>query len=161
ESPISLTHSLAFSPDGQLLAAGYDNGKVALWDWRRGRELHTIHGHTNRVSTLAFTPDGKYLVTGSHDGTGLVWKVPDSARQPQREIQLLTKAELRAAGSDLASRDAHKAFLALEALASAPASSVPFLSQRLRPAAAMDAKGAPRLVEDLDSDRFLVREAAM
>jgi WD40 repeat protein len=159
-SPTSSIVRLAFSSDSRLVAAGYDSGKVVLWDLVRGKELHAFHGHRSRVQALAFTPNGKYLVTGSQDGTALIWNVPDSVRHPQWEGKALTDAELGALQSDLSGTDARKAFLAIETLAAAPEKSIPFLRRRLRPAAAMDAKRVPQLIEDLDSDQFAVREAA-
>ena len=71
---VDSVRSLAFSPDGNILAAGYDagviggarQGGVLLWDVpRRSRfvaqPLATTEGS---VSSVAFTPDGKTLVAG-------------------------------------------------------------------------------------------------
>jgi len=58
--------TLAYSPDGQLLATGSDDFTVCLWSVRQGQLLHTLRGHTDTLSVLAFSPDGATLVSGSH-----------------------------------------------------------------------------------------------
>lgn len=70
-------YSVAFSPDGRLLASGSDDNTVKLWEVATGREVRTLTGHTHYVLSVAFSPDGKTLASGSWDGTVLLW---DSAR---------------------------------------------------------------------------------
>jgi WD40 repeat protein len=67
-----------FSPDGKLLAAGApaENDSeyaVRVYDWPRGKLLHTFTGHKGPVTALTFSPDGKTLASGSHDATVLLW----------------------------------------------------------------------------------------
>jgi WD40 repeat protein len=65
------------SPDGTRLAvalAGEDKTfGVRVYDWPRGKVLHTFTGHSAPVSCLAFSPDGKTLASGSQDTTVLLW----------------------------------------------------------------------------------------
>ncbi len=44
-----------------------------LWDATTGRLLHTLQGHTARISDVAYSPNGTNLVTVSYDHTGVVW----------------------------------------------------------------------------------------
>lgn len=56
-----LVLSLAFSPDGKLLASGGDDQKVILWDVASGKALHHIDSLGDDVRAIAFSPDGKTL----------------------------------------------------------------------------------------------------
>ncbi len=58
----SLVNSIAYSPDGTLLAAGYNDGAVVLWDAAQGTPVVRILTERSAVvQDLAFTPDGMTL----------------------------------------------------------------------------------------------------
>jgi len=69
--------SVAFSPDGTLLAAGLQDGRVKLWQVSNGKLLFTLEGHAGTVHSLAFSPDGKILASGSDDNTVRFWTALD------------------------------------------------------------------------------------
>ncbi|WP_435015988.1 WD40 repeat domain-containing protein [Tundrisphaera sp. TA3] len=67
--------SLAFSPDGAMLASASADSKVILWDLAAMRPRAVLLGHAGPVNVVAFTPDGRHLVSGGDDGVPLVWEV--------------------------------------------------------------------------------------
>jgi WD40 repeat protein len=67
--------SLAFSPDGSLLAsAGSHDQTVRIWEVATGKELHCLR-HDARVDHVAFLPDGRHVVSGAYDGSLRMWDV--------------------------------------------------------------------------------------
>ena len=66
---------VAFSPDGQWLAAGSDDNKIRVWRASDYELEKTLAGHTHYVNGVAFSPDGRWLASGSHDKTVGIWDV--------------------------------------------------------------------------------------
>jgi WD40 repeat protein len=67
--------SLAYSPDGQTIAVGGENGGLRLWDVPTRSCRATLLGHNDRIWSVAFSPDGRTLATTSRDGTIRLWNV--------------------------------------------------------------------------------------
>jgi WD40 repeat protein len=66
--PSRAVRSVAFDPDGILLAAGDELGEVHLVEWPAGTTRHSsLTGHTQPVEALYFSPDGRTLVSLSSD----------------------------------------------------------------------------------------------
>ena len=65
--------TLAFSPDRNWLAVGYDDATVQVLDWPQARCRQTFPGHTARVQSVAFGPSGDQLASASCDGTVKIW----------------------------------------------------------------------------------------
>jgi WD40 repeat protein len=69
--PIS---SLAFSPEGQVLAATGENNALYLWDITNPTAAPILlTGHTGSVNSVAFNPTGRSLATGGSDETVYIW----------------------------------------------------------------------------------------
>jgi WD40 repeat protein len=68
---VSGVFSLAFTPDGKILASRGVNS-VVLRDAISHQELATL-GHSGGGYSLAFSRDGKVLASGSEDGSVKIW----------------------------------------------------------------------------------------
>jgi WD40 repeat protein len=53
---------------------------VRVWDADTGRDLATLRGHENQVTSVAFDPQGRRIVSGSNDRTVRVWDA-DTGRE--------------------------------------------------------------------------------
>lgn len=58
-------NSIAWSPDGRILASGSQDATVILWDMSSGRPLHTLKGHRDYITHVAWSLDGKTLAVSS------------------------------------------------------------------------------------------------
>jgi len=65
-------NSVAFRPDGQLLASGSKGGTVILWNPLTGKKIKTLTEHNDNVYSVAFGFD-ELLASASLDGTIILW----------------------------------------------------------------------------------------
>ena len=76
--------SLAFSPNGRLLAMSGEGGAgrvIRLVEVETGSQKSELRGHLKSISSLAFTPDGQTLLSASDDGTIRVWDLVARAKE--------------------------------------------------------------------------------
>ena len=77
--------SIAFSPDGKLLARGFRYSTlINLWYMGRTHKA-TLSEHTAGVTSVAFSHDSRFLASGSNDHTVRLWDV-----ESEREIATFT-----------------------------------------------------------------------
>jgi len=73
------SNSIDFSPDGEVVASGGEDGTARIWHVADGKEILRVQVGRS-VSTVAFSPDGRYLASaGGFDGTAKVWEVASGA----------------------------------------------------------------------------------
>jgi WD40 repeat protein len=160
QSGIAYSMTLAFSPDGRLLVQAGEDRQVHLRDMRTGKEVGRFAGHRGHLVSVTFAPDGRRMATSSTDTTALIWDVGSIRDRLTTPAAALSRVRMSNLWADLAGADAVKAYDAIRALASDPASAVPFLRERLKPAAGPDKNQLTKLIADLDATAFAVRVKA-
>ena len=76
---ISHVHSVAFSPDGTLLASAGSGETVRLWQAPAWNAIRTLTGHQREVTWVAFSPDGMLLASAGSDKTIRLWETATGA----------------------------------------------------------------------------------
>ena len=70
--------ALAFSPTGEHLVSGDEDGNLYVWTVASWREQQELIGHTGGITTAAFHPNGSQIITASRDHTARVWNFESS-----------------------------------------------------------------------------------
>ncbi|GAB4477249.1 MAG: hypothetical protein Kow0088_15890 [Anaerolineales bacterium] len=72
-----VVESLAFSPNGQILASGtsFQSTLIQLWSVVTGEKLRDLEGHLRGVNFLAFAASNQLLASASYDGTIRLWGI--------------------------------------------------------------------------------------
>ncbi|ODQ63195.1 WD40 repeat-like protein [Nadsonia fulvescens var. elongata DSM 6958] len=65
--------SIAQVENGEMIATGYSDGSIKIWDSRSGTELINFSGHKNAITCLSFDKSGTRLASGSRDSNIIVW----------------------------------------------------------------------------------------
>lgn len=74
-APTNDVRSVCFSPDGNRLALGMENGEVSIWDFVIGRRLRWFQEHTNQINALCFSHHGTWLASGGKDNRVVLYEV--------------------------------------------------------------------------------------
>jgi hypothetical protein len=157
--PKGFVGGVLFSPDGRS-AATVQGHFIRIWEMATRQERFRFRSPDLAPEVLAHAPDGRTLAQGSKDSTVLLWDVTGLGEKGRPKPADLSPEELRALWDDLAGADAAAAYQAMVKLEAGSRQFVPFLRERVRPVAPIDARVVARLVAGLDSDRFATREDA-
>jgi WD40 repeat protein len=164
EIPLSVPgakgYGVSLTPDGRTIAVGGADGAV-LFHWPSGDTVGTLRGDAGTVTRVFFSPDGRRLATASnHGSSSLVWDVAGLVNRPLPEVAEPSKANLRRWWADLRDDSPEVAYRAIWRFAATPEQSLPYLSAVLRPVEAAPAAVVSRLINDLESPQFQVRDRA-
>lgn len=67
-------NSIAYSPNGDQIAGSSRDFDIKIWDCATNNLLHTLIGHTKRITSIVYNPkDNHQLASSSHDGTVKIW----------------------------------------------------------------------------------------
>jgi RNA polymerase sigma factor (sigma-70 family) len=153
----------AFAPDGRTVAVQTDVSPSEGESTIQVIELATegvrtrFRGHRAALETLVFAPDGKRLASGSSDNTALLWDLGGEADTPPVE---LSAKQCQALWDQLGSADAATAHQAMLLFTRAQGQTVAWVREHLLSSQKVDSERVARLIQDLDDDRFTVREEA-
>lgn len=90
-------HTLAWSPDGTLLAAGCDDRTIQLLDPAHCQHVQTFwatRSHQGQtVYALAWSPDGRLLASGGSAGTVDVWQIHPQSHEEVTPVSLVLTTE--------------------------------------------------------------------
>jgi WD40 repeat protein len=150
--------SLAYAPDGRLLASAGHTETIVVWDAWSGQEVARLTGHRGPINSLSFDPHGSALASGGVDSTVLIWDV--SGLVPRNKPEKSGYREMAKCWVDLAGADAVRAYRVLDEMAQRPQQSEAFLNQQLANCWGDNAERLRRLLADLDDSDFQRRQSA-
>lgn len=149
--------AMRFSADGRLIHCLTPPGKLRIYDaWTaalRGEILLS-----DRPDFFALSADSRWLATGHHDTSILLWDLTATIR-PAAALEAAPEVDWPQLWSQLGGADIAADRRALDRLSATP-KAVAFLEKQLDAMLAKEAR-IDRLIQDLDSRRYSVRETAM
>jgi WD40 repeat protein len=66
-------YTIAFSPNGRLIASISNDNSVRIWDSENGNEINRSENIVTRGNSIAFSPDGKRLAFEISDSIVKIW----------------------------------------------------------------------------------------
>ena len=67
--------SCTFSRNGELLAFGFDNGTILIYDIKKGEKAGELFGHSGAIALLVFTKNDRYLISRGSDLLIKIWRL--------------------------------------------------------------------------------------
>lgn len=149
--------SLSFSPDGKSLATtGYD-ATIRVWEVLTGYERIRW---PEAAEIAVFSPGRRTLASAGEATAALVWDLTRRSSDGNIRPLHLELKELAALWEDLASEDGVRAYEAVWTLVAASEQAPTFTKERVQAISRPNSTHLQRLVDELDSDSFNIREQA-
>lgn len=161
--PAGPIFGIVTSPDGRWLATSGGDGKVRIWDAIAGKEWRSLAGNAGPDYGLSLSGEGRWLAAAGQDKIVRIWDLAGHVPEAAARSVAPGEEELVALWADLCGPDAARAYRSTWQLTAAAKRSVPFLCTHVRPVAPLSAalrERAAAWVQELDDDRFKVRERA-
>jgi WD40 repeat protein len=152
--------ALTVTPEGNVLAVEEihsDHKQIDVWDVVSGKKLRRFLSDGTGFGACALSPDGTKLATASQGTPIVVWDLQGLGTGTATPAPHLAPRDLDRLWEQLAGDDPASAYRAVRALCQAPDQAVAFLQGLLRPGSP---ENQARLIGDLDSEQFAVRDAA-
>jgi WD40 repeat protein len=73
--------SVAFSPDSHLIAAGFSDGTIQVWDAATGARQCMLTGHGDAVMSVAVSHNHQFVVSGSIHHLVRIWNIRTGMQQ--------------------------------------------------------------------------------
>jgi WD40 repeat protein len=70
---VGMAYCVAFSPDGELIAAASEADTVQVWNSTTAERVQRLEGHVMQASCVAFSRDGRLLASGDWGGGVRIW----------------------------------------------------------------------------------------
>lgn len=83
-------YALAYSPDGKILVSGSENGKILLWNPKRGWWYKTSKTPKGAVTAVTFSPDSKTFISNGNGNKIDVWDVKRAEHKQSLEVKFNT-----------------------------------------------------------------------
>ena len=65
--------AIAFGSDSKLIASGSKDKTIKIWRVDTGKEIMTLEGHSDHITSIAISADNKILASSSKDKTLKLW----------------------------------------------------------------------------------------
>ena len=141
------------SLDGRILAIScYDCVFVEV---ATGQEIGRITGKQGGIHEAVFSPDGRTVTTLGWDTTIVVWDWARACLSPRNR-----PVNIERAWAQLAEPGADKAFAAMRFLEASPQAALNLLERELKPYTQEDEQNLNRWIEQVNHDRYAVRDRA-
>src|SRR5262249_51283104 len=148
----------SLSPDGRMLARleadNNDANKIVIWEVQANSPRLRLSAGGS-PSAFAFAPDGRRFAASIPGVPVFLWDL----HAPSKDAK--APADVNQAWNDLRATDAAVAFVAIKHFVASPATSVPFLRDKLLPISPPDMEQVKRMIADLDHKDYRRREKAM